>query len=86
MASAPEVECVVNLLVPDLGGLAAELTAHRQTGCCRALLHAMHAHARTLGMTCSVLVPSLMAQEHGIYEKLGYRLRNPICLLVREQR
>jgi GNAT superfamily N-acetyltransferase len=58
---------------------------HRQTGCCRALLHTMQAEARALGMTHSVLVPSLMAWELGIYEKLGYRLCNPMSLMIREQ-
>ena len=58
---------------------------HRQTGCCRALLDAMHTEARTLGMTHSVLVPSLMAWELGIYEKLGYRICNTVALMIREQ-
>ena len=57
---------------------------HRQTGCCRALLDTMHAEARALGMTHSVLVPSLMAWELGVYEKLGYRNCNTIALIVRE--
>lgn len=58
---------------------------HRQTGCCRALLDTMHTEARTLGMTHSVLVPSLMAWELGVYEKLGYRKCNTIALMIREQ-
>jgi GNAT superfamily N-acetyltransferase len=58
---------------------------HRQRGCCRALLNTMHAEACALGMTHSVLVPSLMAWEHGIYEKLGYRKCNTIALMIREQ-
>jgi predicted GNAT family acetyltransferase len=59
---------------------------HRQTGCCRALLDTMHAAARGFGMTHSVLVPSLMAWELGVYEKLGYRNCSTIALIVREQR
>lgn len=58
---------------------------HRQTGCCRALLDTMHTEAGTLGMTHSVLVPSLMAWELGIYEKLGYRICNTVALMIREQ-
>lgn len=58
---------------------------HRQTGCCRALLNAMHAEARAFGMTHCVLVPSLMAWDLGVYEKLGYRNCNTIALLIREQ-
>jgi hypothetical protein len=57
---------------------------HRQTGCCRALLDTMHAEAGALGMTHSVLVPSLMAWELGVYEKVGYRNCNTIALIVRE--
>jgi predicted GNAT family acetyltransferase len=57
---------------------------HRQTGCCRALLNTMHAEARAFGMTHSVLVPSLMAWELSIYEKLGYTNCNTITLIVRE--
>jgi predicted GNAT family acetyltransferase len=58
---------------------------HRQTGCCRALLDTMHAEARAFGMTHCVLVPSLMAWELGVYEKLGYRNCNTITLMIREQ-
>ena len=58
---------------------------HRQTGCCRALLDTMHAEARAFGMTHSVLVPSFMAWELNIYEKLGYRKCNTIALMIREQ-
>jgi predicted GNAT family acetyltransferase len=58
---------------------------HRQTGCCRALLDTMHAEARAFGMTHSVLVPSLMAWELSIYEKLGYRNCNTIALVIRER-
>lgn len=58
---------------------------HRQTGCCRTLLNTMHAEARAFGITHSVLVPSLMAWELSVYEKLGYRNCNTIALIVREQ-
>jgi predicted GNAT family acetyltransferase len=58
---------------------------HRQTGCCRALLNIMHAEARALGMTHSVLVPSRMAWELGVYQQLGYRNCNTIALIVRER-
>ena len=58
---------------------------HRQTGCCRALLDAMQAEGRALGMTHCVLVPSLMAWELSIYQKLGYSHCNTIALVIREQ-
>jgi predicted GNAT family acetyltransferase len=59
--------------------------AHRRAGCCRALLDTMHAEAHALGMTHSVLVPSLMAWECGVYAKLGYRNCSTIALTIREQ-
>jgi predicted GNAT family acetyltransferase len=58
---------------------------HRQTGCCRALLNTMHAEACVLGMRHCVLVPSLMAWELRVYQKLGYSKCSTIALMIRDQ-
>ena len=60
------------------------LPEFRRLGACRALIEAMHGYAHDLGMTHAVLVPSLMAREHQIYERLGYALCVPIDLLIRD--
>jgi GNAT superfamily N-acetyltransferase len=68
-----------------IGYIADMLTApnHRRAGYAGALLRAMHEEAYRLGMRRSVLAPSLMAHQFGVYEKYGYRTCIPKVVLFR---
>jgi GNAT superfamily N-acetyltransferase len=59
-----------------IGYIADMYTApdHRRSGYAGALLRAMHEEAYRLGMRHSVLAPSLMAHEFGVYERYGYQI------------
>jgi len=56
---------------------------HRRAGYAGALLRAVHEDAYRLGMRHSVLAPSLMAHQFGVYERYGYRICIPKAVLFR---
>jgi GNAT superfamily N-acetyltransferase len=66
-----------------VGYIADMFTApnHRRAGYAGALLQAMHEEAYRLGMRHSVLAPSLMARQFGVYERYGYRACSPKVVL-----
>jgi GNAT superfamily N-acetyltransferase len=68
-----------------IGYIADMFTApnHRRAGYAGALLQAMHEEAYRLGMTHSVLAPSLMAHQFGVYERYGYHACSPKVVLFR---
>jgi GNAT superfamily N-acetyltransferase len=68
-----------------IGYIADMFTApnHRRAGYAGALLQAMHEEAYRLGMRHSVLAPSLMAHQFGVYERYGYRTCIPKVILFR---
>lgn len=68
-----------------IGYVADMFTApeHRRSGYAGALLRAMHEEAYRLGIRYSVLSPSLMAHEFGVYERYGYENCIPKVVLFR---
>jgi GNAT superfamily N-acetyltransferase len=68
-----------------IGYIADMFTApnHRRAGYAGALLRAMHDEAYRLGLRHSVLAPSLMAHEFGVYERHGYHACIPKVVLYR---
>jgi GNAT superfamily N-acetyltransferase len=68
-----------------IGYIADMFTApnHRRAGYAGAMLQAMHEEAYRLGMRHSVLAPSLMAHQFGVYERYGYRICIPKVVLFR---
>ena len=68
-----------------IGYIADMFTApnQRRAGYAGALLRAMHEEACRLGMRHSVLAPSLMAHQFGVYERYGYRACSPKVVLFR---
>jgi GNAT superfamily N-acetyltransferase len=75
------------LVTTDLGiGYIADMftaPGHRRAGHAGALLRTMHQEAYRLGMRHSVLAPSLMAHQFGVYESYGYRTCIPKVVLCR---
>jgi GNAT superfamily N-acetyltransferase len=69
----------------EIGYIADMFTApnHRRAGYAGALLRAMHEEAYRLGMRHSVLAPSLMAHQFGVYERYGYHACIPKVVLFR---
>jgi GNAT superfamily N-acetyltransferase len=55
---------------------------NRRRGYSRALMESLHRRARACGAERSILVPSLMAREIGLYQKYGYRETIPMVLLI----
>jgi GNAT superfamily N-acetyltransferase len=68
-----------------IGYIADMFTApnHRRAGYAGALLLAMHQEAYRLGMRHSVLAPSLMAHQFGVYVRHGYHTCIPKVVLFR---
>jgi GNAT superfamily N-acetyltransferase len=68
-----------------IGYIADMFTApeHRRAGFAGALLRAMHDEAYRLGIRHSVLAPSLMAHQFGVYERYGYQSCIPKVVLFR---
>jgi GNAT superfamily N-acetyltransferase len=68
-----------------IGYIADMFTApnHRRAGYAGALLQVMHEEAYRLGMRHSVLAPSLMAHQFGVYERYGYHTCIPKVVLFR---
>jgi predicted acetyltransferase len=56
---------------------------HRRLGYAGILLRTMHDAAYRLGMRHSVLAPSLMAHQFGVYERYGYHTCIPKVVLFR---
>jgi GNAT superfamily N-acetyltransferase len=56
---------------------------HRRLGYAGALLQTMHEEGYRLGMRHSILAPSLMAYQFGVYERYGYRTCIPKVVLFR---
>jgi GNAT superfamily N-acetyltransferase len=67
------------------GYIADMFTApdQRRAGHAGALLQAMHEEAYRLGMRHSVLAPSLMAHQFGVYERYGYHACSSKVVLFR---
>jgi GNAT superfamily N-acetyltransferase len=68
-----------------IGYIADMFTApnRRRAGHAGVLLQVMHQEAYRLGMRHSVLAPSLMAHQFGVYERYGYRACGPKVVLIR---
>jgi len=64
-------------------GYIADMFTAPNAGYAGALLRAMHEEAYRLGMRQSVLAPSLMAHQFGVYERYGYRICIPKVVLFR---